>query len=436
MLEVFAKILGPTLLSVCGFYVIKVITKSDAKLLRLKNIVLIIFLLLVNIFLHDVKYTGVESFIIFLINIVIYKYIFANSIEESIVVTAVMMVGVFLSDIIIITLMKLFWSVDTIRSSANLSTLATILVCALQVIIINIRVLRTQLNKFYKYCQSKSSLMSIAFFIILIIGLCLLAYNSAIYSSLNVKELLNIFLIIILGVLAYIFIKSRNSYNELTDKYDSLFIYVQNFEDWIEKEQLNRHEYKNQLAVLRCLTKEKKVKEKIDEILEDNINIGGEVINQLKQLPKGGIKGLLYYKVAIAQKKKVKVVADISLETKSILKHLSEKEIRTICNLLGIYLDNAIEAAAETRKKNLLIEVYELSDKVCFVISNTFKKCSNFDDRNKKGITTKGEGRGNGLYFASKLIAGNKNLESKQDVIDNYYIQQLIINKKNTKKKN
>ena len=37
-----------------------------------------------------------------------------------------------------------------------------------------------------------------------------------------------------------------------------LFSYVyKHFEDWIEKEQLNRHEYKNQLAVLRCLTKGK-----------------------------------------------------------------------------------------------------------------------------------------------------------------------------------
>ena len=58
-----------------------------------------------------------------------------------------------------------------------------------------------------------------------------------------------------LGIMALIFVKNRNSYNELTDEYDSLFSYIQNFEEWIEKEQLNRHEYKNQLAVLRCLTK-------------------------------------------------------------------------------------------------------------------------------------------------------------------------------------
>lgn len=432
MFEVFVKLLGPLLLSTCGFYVIKVITKSEVKLLSVKNIVLIILLSLITIFLHNVKYTGVESFIIFLINIVMYKNIFEIPIEESTIVVGIMMVIMFLSDAATGTLLKLSFSVEQIRKEAILTLLASILVCGMEYLIINIKIIKQPLQNFYMYCRRKRSLMNVLYFIVLIIGICFFAYNIA--TSNNIKYILNVILLLSLGVLTYIFVKNTNNYNELTDKYDSLFSYVQNFEDWIEKEQLNRHEYKNQLAVLRCLTKEKKVKAKIDEILEDNINIGGEVINQLKQLPKGGIKGLMYYKVAIAQKQKINVTADVSLEIKGILNTLNEKDIRVICKLLGIYLDNAIEAAKETRKRNLLIEVYELPNKVCFVISNTFKKESNFEDRNKKGVTTKGEGHGNGLYFASKLIAANDYLESKQDVIDGYYIQQLIVKTKEPKK--
>ena len=208
---------------------------------------------------------------------------------------------------------------------------------------------------------------------------------------------------------------------------------MQNFEDWIEKEQLNKHEYKNQLAVLRCLTKEKKVKDKIDEILEDNINIEGQAVTQLKSLPKGGIKGLMYYKAAIAQKNKLNLTIDVSIESKGILTKLSDKEIRILCKLIGIYFDNAIEAATESKKKNVTIEIYELKDKISFVFSNTFKKHKNIKDRNKKGVSSKGEGRGNGLYFASKLIKENTWIEQKQDIIDNYYIQELIIRKSHSK---
>ena len=63
-----------------------------------------------------------------------------------------------------------------------------------------------------------------------------------------------------------------------------------------------------------------------------------------------------------------------------------------------------------------------------------FKKAKNFDDRNKKGVSTKGEGHGNGLYYASKLIGQNPWLSQKQEVIDKYYIQQIIVTRKNDRK--
>ena len=126
----------------------------------------------------------------------------------------------------------------------------------------------------------------------------------------------------------------------------------------------------------------------------------------------------MYYKAAIAQKHKINLTTDVSIEAKGILSKLSEKDIRVLCKLIGIYFDNAIEAAAESRKKNLTIEIYELKDKVSFVFSNTFKRHKNMNDRNKKGVSSKGEGRGNGLYFASKLIKENPWLEEKQEIIE------------------
>lgn len=56
-------------------------------------------------------------------------------------------------------------------------------------------------------------------------------------------------------------------------------------------------------------------------------------------------------------------------------------------------------------------------------------------ERNKKGVSSKGEGRGNGLYFASKMIGQNQWLSQSQEIIDNYYIQQLFVYKSTTKKR-
>ncbi len=425
MLGVFASSI---LMSCTGFYVIRKIIQKKVKLLNKKNIVLILFISAISTLLRKAEYTGIETFIIFILNILIYKVIFNIRIEESAIVVGIIMILFFINDLVVAGILKSFVNTAALRGKMIFTIISTAMVCTLETSVILIGTSEEMLQKFFLYCQKRRRLTNIVFFIFIVLGFCILAYNMGkFYDSWNTKYTINLLLTIVLGIISYIFIRNINNFNELTDEYDNLFSYVQNFEDWIEKEQLNRHEYKNQLAVLYCLTKEKKVKDKITEILEDNINIADEVINQLKKLPKGGIKGLMYYKAAIAEKKKIKVTADVSLESKSLLKKLSEKDLRIVCKLIGIYLDNAIEAAEETRKKKLLIEVYELPNKVCFVLSNTFKMQENFFERNNKGISSKGEGRGNGLYFASKLIKSNDWLESKQDIIDNYYIQQLII---------
>lgn len=324
--------------------------------------------------------------------------------------------------------MPLF-SVEEIRTNSIMMIISNSTVNLILILLIKIKYIQKPLSKFYNYGLKQSFLTNILFLGLLIVGFCYLAYNIALSTFFNKDYILNTVVMIIFVIITYIFIDNQNKYKKLEKDYDGLFAYIQNFEDWIEKEQLNRHEYKNQLAVLRCLTKEKKVKDKIDEILEDDINIEGQAVTSLKNLPKGGIKGLMYYKSAIAQKHKINLTTDVSIESKGILTRLSEKEVRVLCKLIGIYFDNAIEAAIESRKKNLSIEIYELKDRVNFVFSNTFKKHKNLKDRNKKGVSSKGEGRGNGLYFASKLIKENNWIKGKQDIIDNYYIQEISITK-------
>lgn len=305
------------------------------------------------------------------------------------------------------------------------------IILGITLITINIPIIKKKLCEFANNIKHKKKISTVVFFSLTIIIFCILGFHISSALYFNISYIVTIIVIAILWTLIIIFINSRNKYDNLVKEYDSLFLYVQNFEEWIEKEQLNRHEYKNQLAVLRCLTKEKKVKNKIDEILEDNINIEGQAVTNLKNLPKGGIKGLMYYKAAIAQKQKINLITDVSLEKNGILTKLSEKDIRILCKLIGIYFDNAIEAAVESRKKALTIEVYEFKNKVNIVFSNTYKKHKNMKDRNKKGVSSKGEGRGNGLYFAKKLIKENPWIEETQEIIDNYYIQKITVNKKN-----
>lgn len=434
MLEDCVRLVCALIMSIFGFYVIKKVTGSNNKLLSIKNIVYILVLCIVTVYLYRIQYTAVYSVTIFSLQIIIYKEIFNLRTEESMIACGILMALVFAGDVFMSTIVRNFFTVKELRNIWYLCILSNVLVVTFGIMLINIKVILNQLRSFYNNISKRKSISNIIFIVLLVIALSTITQATRDYKELKVDYFINVIIMLIFFILTYLFVKSRNSYDRLNVEYENLFTYVQNFEDWIEKEQLNRHEYKNQLAVLRCLTSEKKVKDKIDEILEDSINIEGQVVHQLKMLPKGGIKGLMYYKSAIAQKNRIDLEVDVSLETHSILEKLPEKDIKTLCRLIGIYFDNAIEAARETRKKKVLVEVYEIKDHVTFVFSNTFKKAKNSEDRNKKGVSSKGAGHGNGLYFASKLISENPWLSGKQEVIDKYYIQQLIVTEKDVSK--
>lgn len=430
MLEVFINFICSLIMSLYGFYAIKKILKSNQKIFTIKNIIILSLLSLLTMLINNNQYRASNSIIILLLNILTYKYLFKIKLKESLLSCSIVMTIVAIGDAAITILFRCFLSLKEIKSNIYIYLITTILVIIVSILPLKIKTIKSRIIKFYKNITSKDFLSNLLFQLFILIGMIVLAFDNSKIIILTKSYYLNILVMIIFCLMTYLFIQNKNKYDDLNNKYEDLFTYVQNFEEWIEKEQLNRHEYKNQLAVLRCSTKDKKVKAKIDEILEDNINIEDPAINELKELPKGGIKGLMYYKAAIANKNKINLNINVSLNHSGILSKLSKERTKTICRLIGIYFDNAIEAAKETRKKVVLIEVYELKDYVAFVFSNTFKQPKNFENRNKKGISSKGKGRGNGLYFANKLINQNNWIKEKQEVIDKYYIEQIRIYKK------
>lgn len=427
MLEVCIKIMNSFFVAAAGFYIIKNIVQSEEKIYFPKNLVLLFVSSIVVTAMHKIQYTGLYTITVFLLNILIYKTIFNLNINEGLTSVGMLMVVMFFSDLIVSMIFTNLYTVEQIRGNTYLFIIPNLLVCIFGIILINIKFIKTKFQKFYLSINKKKSLINIAFFILLVIGFSLLTYNISVSWDWESNYITNVIIMVVLSLITYIFIDNKNNYIKLAGEYDNLFNYIQNFEDWIEKEQLNRHEYKNQLAVLRDITKEKKTKNKIDEILEDNINIDGDIVNQLKTLPKGGIKGLMYYKLVIAQKNKIDLTVDVSIKKRSKLYKLSEKQVKDLCKLIGIYFDNAIEAATKTKKRRVLIEIYELKDKINVVFSNTFRKSKTIKSRYEKGATTKGKGRGNGLYFANKIISKNKWIEEKHEIIDKYYIQKISI---------
>ena len=88
-----------------------------------------------------------------------------------------------------------------------------------------------------------------------------------------------------------------------------------------------------------------------------------------------------------------------------------------------------MEAAEETKKTQVTLEVYEVRGDINFTISNTYKDLISLKDMKRKSFTTKGENHGKGLYYVGKILKKEKWLETDQIFLNNYFIQKISIKK-------
>jgi two-component system sensor histidine kinase AgrC len=431
MLEVLINYICALILAIVGYYVIKTITNNESSINKKTLLILFINSIIITA-IHFINYTSTFIFSC-IINIITYKEIFKINIKEAVLSTGMLMLVISVADIAFLPILMHCTSIKNLESNIYIYLISNICVFINIGIIIHIRFIKKFLSKIYKVLKEKELNLNIVFILFILLGISGSSYNVLSSHSTDIKLMANTVILIVLVVIAVIFANKQNNYNQLSDQYTSLFKYVQNFEEWIEKEQFIRHEYKNQLAVIYSLSNEKEVKDKVNDILKHTISIENDQIHLLKVLPKGGLRGLMYYKTSIAQVEKINVTIDVSIKDKGILSKLSKRKINELSKVLGIYYDNAIEAAKESTKKIILVEIYELKECVNIVISNTFNKKSIIQGMSKQGVSSKGAGRGNGLYFASKVINKNNWLKEKSEIIDNYYIETLTITKNTSK---
>ncbi len=409
------------------FYILKKLVNSSENINSFKNMLLIIALAIIQTILYNKNYSIMYIITNFISMMIFNKLILKEEMLKTIVSTSIVFLILMMADLIDSLIMVNLLSFETIRSIWYIRILNNIIVSIFSLLIFSIPKLREKFQYFINRIEERYIQIIVLFFILMFV-IIIVTYCISNNFKFDVNYISNVFIMVALVIFCYIFINENNQYNKLNDQYDSLFKCIQTFEEWIENEQLNRHEYKNQLAVLRCMTKEKRVKEKIDSIIADNINIDDDTVNQLRAIPNGGLKGLLYYKVVIAEKDNINVEIDVSLKNAKLIKKIDENKMKIICRLVGIYLDNAIEATRETEERILSIEIYEIDKIFNIVISNTFiGNTKDLEKINEKGYSTKGRGRGNGLYFARKMIEKNKWLEQKQSIKNDFYTQFLKI---------
>lgn len=421
------KVICLTIMAVMGVFVVKKISGSNENILKFKSLILMICLIVLPAVIYNLNYSYIFSIIIYVITMITYKYILNISYIKSTLSCGIMLVFLVILDFLSMCLLSIFLNAETIRETWYISIIFNLLFASILLYLFYKTRVGTAIAKFVNKIEDKKQTRIIFFFILTLIAMSIVLF--LVSESIDIRSIFttNFVLFLILFLLVIILFTERNSYDKLSMEYDNLFNYVGVFEEWIEKEKFIRHEYKNQLAVLRNMTKQKSIKDKIDSIVDDMINIDDNIVNELGDLPNGGLKGLLYYKISVAKNKNINVEINVGNKVKSLFKKLDEEKNKVLSKVIGVYLDNAIEAAVQSNKKIVSIEIYNLDSKLNIVISNSFMGKIDIVKMNQKGVSTKGKGRGNGLYYASKLLNKNNWLITESKIIKDFYIIKTII---------
>ena len=238
----------------------------------------------------------------------------------------------------------------------------------------------------------------------------------------------NLILILIFTGLMFISVRNNIKAKKESEKIETLLKFMSKYEKIIDEERINRHEMLNNLLMLKSFKNKnsKKYDDTINEIIKLYEKNGKETIKNVSTLP-SGLKGILYYKVEDMKNNEIDVNINISKKIKSLLDIINTKEYVSLCKIFGIVLDNACDAAKESKEKSVFIEVFEIENKIYINVENSFKNKVDVNKLKEQYYSTKGKGRGLGLFLANKLIKESESIDMVQRVEEDRFISEITL---------
>ncbi len=327
---------------------------------------------------------------------------------------------------IIISVFLCFFGNDVnyLLNNYLVSLIVDLFMCILIIITLNLKVPNKLYNFIVVHASNLKNSQILKFLIIAV--LCSLTIFAQTYFNNNVMValIINIIITIIYIIIITIIIKTKNNYMTVIGKYHTSLDTLQAQESIISDYRILNHENKNNLMTIKSLSKSKKVNKYIDSLLNQQEKLKNKIIDETLKLPEGGIRGLIYNKLTLIKEYNIPYYLNVDkkINYKS-LSNISDEDIVDVCQILGVFIDNAIDESNLIDDKQINIDLHLNNNEFIISIANHYNKKLNINNLK----TTKGKGHGYGLKLVKKIIESNNKIHTKKEINKDLFIQKIYI---------
>lgn len=400
----------------------------------------LIFVLTIGIITNIMIFTVPNSSYVF-INIILLPilifFILRTSIIKSIAATAITFLTTSVLEFICTSFMKYVFSINY-----DLIVSVPIYRILLLVFMYTIIYLLYRLIKYFKVNIEVFDNMTIKNKILIIasIVLCLVVIASQFYLGLYYNETMPfvITFIAIFGLVAYSIISIYNLINlsklELTKRdLESANLTIHSLTILHDTVRSFKHDFDNIVNGIGGYVVTEDIdglKRYYNQLLEDCQKTNNLYALSPNVINHPAIYHLLATKYYDADQKNVNISLNVFLDLNEIEERM---KIYDFTRILGILLDNAIDAATECDKKQINVtfrKEINKNDLILVIIQNTYKNKDVDTERiYQKGITSKENHSGLGLWKIRQILMKNNNLNLYTTKNDEFFTQQFEIYK-------
>lgn len=412
MLEILSFIEYTSMLMI---YHLLFIGNTDNKIKKHLLISLIGGIVSATLFIIFNSFGTVTIILILLLSLIVSCKIY----EKNIIVN---MVEIIIASIVLMIVEMIFTiAIDLIVGHINLSewVYAILLIISMSLTLYSIYkfIGKREIN-FDLFIEKYNSILIISVNIIMIFLFFRLLIQNEFIKELPINEIGILFISIIsINVFYFYDVYKKDKKKKSSEIKESMNPLIQ---ELIDEMKANEHEYKNHLNILYCMIqvcKEDELKDKAKKYI-GNVFKNKNLLNNLSKVENTILKAVLLSKINQAEKNEIDCYYFIDSQLEGV--PLDDSELTVVLSNL---LNNAIEAASKSEKKVIEISTEYYEGKYIIEVSNSVDNLtkSMVADISKIRFSTKGTGRGYGLYNVKNIVEkykGKVNMSLEEDIFN------------------